>query len=274
MISLLQALGLALLLGGFGCDSEPIGLDGSLMRDATVGDGGGFLDAGAAASDAGGPASDAGAIDAGAPLCDRRACDPRAAASSCIAGPCALWSTSPTCEATTPGTLTVGMPCADVQACGDGLACFLDEAGGTGLCGRICCPTDGAACAVGSSCGGSGVLVDGTETRWGRCLAIRSCNVLRPGEVCEPREGCYLIDGSRMTECRVAGAGGAGDGCEAQEDCQAGFFCGGIAAARRCVRLCSVVDDTCPATEGRCIAQSHTPDGVGLCTMDMTTFRR
>ncbi|MCB9592225.1 MAG: hypothetical protein H6719_05795 [Sandaracinaceae bacterium] len=95
--------------------------------------------------------------------------------------------------------------------------------------------------------------------------------MLRPEETCEPREGCYLIDTTMMTECRIAGTAAAGEPCEVQEDCRGGLYCGGIAAARRCVRLCDVRADNCPTAEGRCVAQTHTPDGVGLCTLDMMT---
>ena len=89
----------------------------------------------------------------------------------------------------------------------------------------------------------------------------------------EKGEGCYLIDASRMTECRIAGDGGPGASCSVQEDCEAGFFCGGLTASLQCIRLCGVMDDDCPSAEGRCVQQSHTPDGVGLCTMDATTAR-
>jgi len=253
------------------CDSGPEMLDGSLMRDAAVSDGGGgFLDAGSV--DAALPASDAGSIDAGEPLCDALVCDPRESSASCGGSSCVLWSDAPSCDDAT-GLLTPGQPCAGVGECGPGLACFLDEAG-EGVCGQVCCPTDAMGCAAGSSCAGAGVLVDGTPTLWGRCLGLRSCDLLRADVTCEAREGCYLIDSTRMTECRIAGTAAAGEACERQEQCQAGFFCGGIAAARRCVRLCSVSEEDCPIEEGRCVAQSHTPDGVGLCTVDMTTQMR
>ncbi len=253
------------------CDSDAALPDASLRRDAAVSDGGGFLDGGSV--DAAPLPVDAGSIDAGEPLCDVLVCDPREASASCRSGSCVLWSGAPSCEETAAGLLTTGMTCAGVGECASGLACF-EAADGVGVCGQVCCPTDPTGCAVGSRCGGAGVLVDGTVTLWGRCLAVRSCDLLRPAATCEAREACYLLDSTRLTECRIAGVGGAGDACDVQEDCQAGFFCGGIAGARRCVRICSIREDNCPIEEGRCVAQAHTPDGVGLCTIDMTTMRR
>lgn len=255
------------------CDGDGDPLDGGLMRDAAVGDGGGILDAGAL--DAAVMAGDAGGFDAGLPLCDAVACDPRDPRTGCGGeDACVLWGEAPACEDATLARLGAGMPCVASGECQAGLACFLE--GAAGVCSRVCCPSDPMGCAVGSRCGGAGVLVEGTETGWGRCLAQRSCDLLRPTETCEPREGCYLIDTTMMTECRIAGSGAAGAPCELQEDCRAGFFCGGVAAARRCVRLCDLRADECPLDEGSCVAQSHTVafENVGLCTLDMMTANR
>ncbi|MBX3270351.1 MAG: hypothetical protein KF729_08815 [Sandaracinaceae bacterium] len=251
------------------CDGDPVPFDGGRVRDGSVGDGGGLLDA--AAWDGAGPAADASAGDAGVSSCDALACDPRRPREGCAAGVCALWSDAPSCEDGSSGRLTGGASCEDVGDCVPGLACFQDAAGG-GVCGRVCCPGDPAGCAVGSRCGGAGVLVDGTRTGWGTCLNVRSCDLLRP-TTCEDREGCYLIEATMTTECRIAGAAAAGEACDLQEDCAAGLFCGGIAAARRCVRFCDLRNDRCPPAEGRCVAQSHTIafEHVGLCTLDMTT---
>jgi hypothetical protein len=129
------------------------------------------------------------------------------------------------------------------------------------------------AIASGAFCAGSGVLVDGSETSWGRCLPPRSCDVLHPERSCVAREGCYIVGADGSTECRVAGEGGAGAVCSEQEDCQSGFFCGGIGDNRRCVRICRIGSDDCPSEEGRCIAQAHSPDGTGFCTLDAMTAR-
>ncbi|MEC7518725.1 MAG: hypothetical protein VYE22_02615 [Myxococcota bacterium] len=258
-------LGLSLLLGAVGCDEAPPGSDGGLTRDAALVDGGGLLDAGAPIGDA--TVRDAGlAADAGAPLCADAVCDPRSA-DGCAEGSCVLAGETASCELEA-GSQSVGSECADTGACAPGLACFRD--GDRGVCGRICCPGDGSACGDGATCGGSGELIDGATTSWGRCLARRSCDVLSPESTCEPREGCYIVDGMGSTECRVAGTAGAGDDCEVQEDCQSGFFCGGV-GSRRCVRICEVGAGDCP--EGRCMAQAHSPSGTGFCTLDMMTAR-
>lgn len=256
----------ALLL--VGCDvASPPGLDGGPARDAALADGGGLLDAGIAPRDAG---RDAGASDAGpSGLCWSAACDPRVP--DCTGGSCVLWGEASTCEST-PGSYAANARCETVMDCTPGLACFLGS-DGYGVCGRVCCPGDGAACVDGAVCGGSGLLVDGTPTSWGRCLPPRSCSLLRPEETCDEREGCYIVDTERTTECRVAGPGGPGDSCAAQTDCQAGFFCGGLPGAQRCVRICRLEANECPTAEGRCVAQRHSPEGTGFCTVDMLTGR-
>lgn len=253
-----------------GCDGHtPHGYDGGPGRDAALVDGGGLLDASAprdAARDAGASATDAGPGG----LCWSAACDPRAP--DCLDGAsCVLWAEASSCV-DSPGSYAANAACESVMDCTPGLACFRTS-DGSGVCGRVCCPGDPAACVDGAVCGGSGVLVDGTPTSWGRCLPPRSCSLLRPDESCDEREGCYIVDLERTTECRVAGTGGPGDACVAQTDCQAGFFCGGLADALRCVRICRLEANECPSGEGRCIAQRHSPEGTGFCTVDMLTGR-
>jgi len=251
-----------LLLGA--CDVSNGDSDGSIERDSAVSDGGGLLDGGPADA---GAATDA-ATDAGGWLCDVSACDPRDR-SSCEPGFCSLAGGEPECDdVTTPGTLGAEVACTATEECNPGLACFMASTGAAGVCARPCCPGEAMGCAVGSRCGGSGLLADGTATAWGRCLSIRSCDPLRPAVACEAREACYLIDGSLMTECRIAGTRGAGDSCRVQEDCE-----GGIAASLHCIRLCAVMADSCPTAEGRCVQQAHTPSGVGLCTLDAMSAR-
>lgn len=250
------------------CDGEPQPEDAEIGRDAQVSDSGGLLDAGPSADD-GGQLADAGLPDA-APLCQWDLCDPRAA-SGCTSGQCVLWSEETTCE-DEPGMLGRDVDCTEVGQCAPGLACFRVE--GVGRCGRICCPGDGDACMEGESCGGSGILVDGTETRWGRCLDVRDCDVHAPETECEDREGCYIIDLDGTTECRVAGTAEGSDPCEVQEDCAAGFFCGGLTGLKRCVRICRLGMDDCRGLGEGCVAQAHTPPGSGLCTVDSSSNQR
>ncbi len=252
---------LTLLVLLAGCDPGHGGPDGSVTRDAELADGAPF---------------DAGALtDAGTALRDGSwpwatcpptvPCDPRSA-DGCGAESCVLWSASSSCEPTT-GALGPGVSCDSVMGCAPGLACFRTREG-TGVCGRICCAADEAGCTAGLSCGGSGVLVDGTATEWGRCLPLRSCDVLDPSTSCETREGCYIVDALGNTQCRLAGTGDAGDPCVEQEDCQSGFFCGGVATTRRCVRICRIGAEDCDSGE-RCVAQAHSPAGTGFCTAEM-----
>jgi hypothetical protein len=262
------ALGLLVVMTG--CDGRaPTLPDAQLERDAALVDGGGLLDSGPiVARDASADAGDGG----WSWVCPAEVCDPRSP-DGCGEGVCVLWSEGASCEVVT-GAMSAGAPCATVSDCAPGLACFLGR-DGYGVCGRVCCPSDELACTDGAVCGGSGLLVDGTSVPWGQCLPPRRCSVLRPEETCEPREGCYLLDLAGTTECRVAGSGGPGDACRMQEDCQAGFFCGGIAgvSTRQCVRICRLGGEACPADEGRCVAQAHSPEGTGFCTLDVGSSR-
>lgn len=240
-----------------GCDSEHTGhtRDAGFVRDAALIDGGEvLLDAGGWAREDAGASADGGRN----PYCEIGACDPRVP--DCADGSCALWGEASSCEESA-GTYPADTPCEDVSDCAPGLACFATPEGG-GVCGRICCPAEPDDCVGDAVCGGAGVLVDGTETRWGRCLPRRSCDVLAPEEACGEREACYIVDSSGATECRIAGSAGADEPCVVQQDCQSGFFCG---ATRRCVRICRLGDE-CPPGEGRCVAQHHSPEGTGICT--------
>jgi hypothetical protein len=243
-------------------DGATMGSDASTWRDSALGDGGGLLDSGAGSLDAGAAPSDAGP----SAYCQYEACDPRYP-DGCGEGSCVLWAASSTCEAT-PGSLSTGMVCETVMDCAPGLSCFLTAEGG--VCGRICCPGDPSACIDWALCAGSGVLVDGTRTSWGRCAPPRTCDVLSPQGACEEREGCYIVDEDGTTQCRVAGIGGPGDACAVQEDCQSGFFCG---FTGRCVRICRLGADDCPSDEGHCVAQAHSPAGTGFCTLDPASAR-
>lgn len=258
------------LLSIAACDAlehhEP---DGAWTLDAALVDGSGLLDGGTAAGEGGVSRGDASAAsDAGAAsACGISMCDPRSP--DCPDGRCVLWGAVASCEEAA-GSYASDAPCETVTECAPGLACFQSDAGG--VCGRVCCPSDELACTGDAVCGGGGVLVDGTETSWGRCLPPRSCDVLRPAEVCAPREGCYILDTSGRAECRVAGTAGAGEACAAQSDCQAGFFCGGITPNQTCVRICRLGAGDCPSDEGRCVAQAHSPAGSGFCTADALRY--
>ncbi|MFK7987507.1 MAG: hypothetical protein AB8I08_15915 [Sandaracinaceae bacterium] len=250
-----------------GCDTTLQDMDAAVRLDATAEEGG-LVDGGATPSDSGPAVPDASLSDAGAPLCTWTTCDPRAA-EGCGDDSCVLRGEAAVCD-TEPGMLGRDAECTTVSDCAPGLACFLVE--GRGSCGRICCPEDETACGEDATCGGSGVLVDGTATSWGRCRPRARCDVHTPAEACEDREGCYIIDGVGTTECRVAGEGEAGAACELQEDCTAGYFCGGVGSMKQCVRICRIGEDDCGEREA-CVAQVHTPDGSGLCATDTTAFR-
>lgn len=173
---------------------------------------------------------------------------------------CVLTGEAPLCGGA--GRLTVGSPCDAVDACGPGLACFQASRSTGGVCAPVCCPRAPDACVAGR-CGGDGVLVDGTATAFGRCLPPRRCDVLAPELACEVREGCYVVDAAGTTECRLAGMRGVNDPCVLPEDCAPGLFCGGL-GTRTCLQLCAIDAPRCEAGQ-RCVAQSYSPAGSGVC---------
>lgn len=246
----------------FACGDD----DGSLRdagsdgggRDATFVDGGPISDA--AGNDA---ASDSGAADAGAGMdasvsCSEL-CDP-VTNTGCVDA-CVLRGEVPMCVEA-PGTAEEGDRCERPDECAPGLACFLKR--DLGVCGRVCCIGDESTCDPGERCGGPGVLVDGTSTRFNECLRPRSCDVL--GDECEPMEGCYIVDAEGRTDCRAAGEREVGEDCRGPNDCAVGLSCTGL-FSMTCVRVCELgATGSCPAGEGVCIGYAQSPEGTGLCT--------
>ncbi|UJR81638.1 Hypothetical protein I5071_36980 [Sandaracinus amylolyticus] len=242
--------------------------DAGMLRDAALAEGG-VNPSDAAAVDAGTIGSDASsARDAGGGACGSSACDPRAP-SSCgdgDAGVCALVDRVAQCVASI-GERRDGEICVSDDECAPMLACFGATTPGEGVCARICCPSDRGACGDQDEvdCRADAVLVTGVPTQWGRCGALRTCDVLAPERDCAPGEGCYIETDPARTVCRWAGEGDVGDPCLEARDCGPGFFCGGV-PSRTCVRVCRVDDPTsCPLEEGRCVAQAYSPPGSGVC---------
>ena len=191
----------------------------------------------------------------------RGSCSP-IARTGCADGDCVLTGDTASCGVA--GILSEGSECIESVQCGAGLACF-DNGSGSSTCELICCPGDDS-CGPDATCGGSGLLVGGVPTSWGRCLPERRCTVLAATSACTEREACYVVDAIGTTECRVAGARLMGEVCEVPNDCASGFACVG-ASAKTCVALCSLDASTCPrATE--CVRQAYTPSGIGICAPD------
>lgn len=256
---------LALTLALAGCDGGDGLGDGGTVRDASLRDADGLLDAGFV--EAGPLPRDGGAgADAGALLCELGICDPRTGSGCSTGEQCVLVGAEPSCV-TTPGLLEPGVECVDNAECEPGSACF--EVDGVGRCAAVCCPGDDSECDGDSRCGGSGTLFDGTPTDWGQCVPRVECDVLEPSAECASREGCYIVDAEGATECRLAGVVDAGGTCYSQEECASGFFCGGLPPARTCRRICDLELDDCPPSEGSCVQQGHSPEGSGICTLDM-----
>lgn len=257
--SFLLAL-VALLAPVVGCDVREELRDAPSPFDSALTEGGIVRDDTSASQDA--PRVDSGG-DAGNAACDS-ACDPRSLGDGCIDEMrCVLSSEEPACTDAF-GIAEAGATCGALDACAPGLACFRVAGSSGGVCGVICCPGEVTVCEGTSRCGGDGVLVDGTTTGWGRCVPPRACSVLSPELTCEAREGCYIIDGAGGTECRFAGGGAAGDGCTAPEDCGSGLFCGGL-SERTCLRVCSLTMTRACTSEERCVAQTYSPEGTGIC---------
>ena len=242
------------------CSAGQPALDAGPYRDASLLDG-------AIVIEDGGSAPDASATpDAGAPLCPPGDCDPTRVG-SCPegSGSCVLYGAAPSC-ALDVGTVRTGYSCESNLDCAPSLACFIAGTSvTTGVCARVCCVGDDSVCDPGQRCAGSGLLLAGTLTPWGRCLETRACDVLSP-TTCEPREGCYIVDATGRTECRVAGAAQAGESCVLPEDCAPGLFCGGL-TTRQCIQICRIGQGECPTMQ-RCVAQAHSPSGTGFCTTE------
>jgi len=217
--------------------------------------------------------SDSMGPDATLPTCSGD-CDPRGMAEcGADAGVCALAAATPSCEMTV-GTKAAGASCEVATDCLPGLACFAHRGGG--VCAEVCCPTDGA-CGDDQRCTGTGILVDGIETDWWSCVGTRVCDVLDPADMCERGEGCYIVSPEGDTDCLRGGAGESGAACVEQNDCAAGYHCGGVTDLT-CARICEIGatsgEGACPPTEGNCQAYPYSPDGSGVCTRDTTsTFR-
>jgi hypothetical protein len=256
----LRIASLALLASAFGCDVREDLRDTPQPFDTTLTEGGIIRDDTSAFEDA--PGADAGR-DAGNLACESE-CDPRLLADGCIDEMrCVLSSEEPACSDAF-GTAEVGEACTALDACAPGLACFRAARTAGGVCGQICCPGEGTLCDGTARCGGDGMLVDGTSTAWGRCVPPRSCSVLAPELTCEAREGCYIVDGVGGTECRLLGTGVAGDACTAPEDCGGGLFCGGL-SERTCLVVCSLTMTSACTSGERCVAQTYSPEGTGIC---------
>ena len=192
-------------------------------------------------------------------LC-RGPCDP-VRGTGCAAGEtCALRGEEAACVVPARGGR--GEPCTNVESCGTGLACFRTD-GRAGVCDRVCCP-GAASCSGTEVCGGDGVLVDGTISSWGRCLAPRACALLEDA-ACPDREACYVVGSGGETECLLAGTALEGDACAAPNDCASGLVCAG-AFERACARLCrlGLMEDPCGAG-AMCVRQAYTPETVGVC---------
>lgn len=262
------ALSLVALALSRGCGStEATGpLDAGVGRDAALQEGG------ISPADAGFVSDAASARDAGhggdASACMIGECDPRSADTCGDAGVCVLADRVPEC-APSAGTGLPGAGCVAETDCGPGLACFRE--GTSGICARVCCPGEVGVCGdptdAEAYCRADGVLASGIGTSWGRCTNLRACDVLMPSLVCTSDEGCYIDVDPRRSVCRRAGAADVGERCEAQNDCRAGFFCGGL-AAKTCIRICRLSDPrSCPSSEGSCVAQAYSPPGSGVCTL-------
>jgi hypothetical protein len=237
--------------------------DAALQEGGVVPEDGGAIDAAAS--------TDAGPADAGAPAaCAAGDCDPRDVAScgGVDGGACVLRDRLPVCLAAA-GTYAEGEACTTETDCAETLACFLE--GSAGVCARVCCPGEIGVCGdatdAESYCRADGVLASGITTSWGRCSAVRPCDVLAPEVACASGEGCYVESERMRSVCRRAGTGEVGATCERQTDCAAGLFCGGIPTST-CVRICRLDEPgSCPDEEGRCVAQAYSPPGSGVCVV-------
>jgi hypothetical protein len=242
---------------------------GAMRRDATVVDGGDTLDA-AQALESGTDAGDGGGVDAradAAATCEPKPCNPTDG-SLCSSGKtCALFEGAPLCVSSVERR-EAGASCERSAECAPGLSCFREgEGDNTGVCGQVCCPADGSGCGSEQRCEGQAVLLDGSETQWGRCVEV-GCDILNPVESCGSGEACYIASSTGDTECMPVGSVEEGEPCQRQRDCAPGLSCAGLHSPT-CKRVCSLNpgrEPQCRAGEGNCVAYAQSPEGTGLCT--------
>ena len=130
---------------------------------------------------------------------------------------------------------------------------------------RFCCPHAPRCANPNEHCGGSGRLVDGSETEYGQCVAPQDCRILGTNE-CGEREACYIVDAEGKTDCRRVGSQEVGESCNKLNDCLPGLACTGL-FERTCARICELGNDSsCPSSEGTCIEYAQSPENTGLCT--------
>ena len=234
-------------------------MDAGRDRDGTI------VDSTLVRDDASGDAivaADGTGLDARTPPACGGSCDPRDPL-ACATGECVLQAGTPMCTPSA-GAGLAGSTCAYPEDCAAGLACFADGAAGLGICAPLCCPRD-ATCAPTQRCGGSGELVRGGTTSWGRCVPVRGCDLAHPELACAAREGCYIVDSDGHTECLVAGVALEGEPCARSDDCAAGGVCAGI-AGMSCARVCLLDTPRDCGVDRRCEAQAYSPPGTGICT--------
>jgi hypothetical protein len=196
-------------------------------------------------------------IDAAAPpdaaTCD---CDPLGGQSCCGSGrTCDVIGGDPTCRE----VATAGQQAADCDAanqCAAGYSCV------AGTCHELC-DADG-------DCVGGGALCELPVGAWKVCTSF--CDALS-GSGCESDWACGLQKrpgGTRwVSDCRVEGAGEAGDACTADAQCGSGLTCAGT--PKHCASYCNSTQSGgsgCPGT-ATCQMDADSPviDGVtwGAC---------
>ncbi len=250
---------LALVACSTGDGAPPAGSDSGMPNTVVpaTDDGGDSDDGGTDGGDGG----DGGSTD----WCDVSVCDP-ASPTSCGAGSCKLLAETPSCEM--PGGKAVDESCDANDDCGPGLGCF--RRGDSGVCATVCCAEGTNTCVgEGERCGGSGILVDGTQTQWRACIKRRDCDVLDAAAMCDDGEGCYVVSSAGLTDCLPEGVVAVGEPCAVRNDCEPGALCLGL-ADRTCRRVCELSDGifACPEDEGTCEQYAYSPAGTGVCTVD------
>ena len=201
------------------------------------------------------------------PECPVAGCDPRK--QDRAAGTCSLKEDATVCL-TSMGDTPEGQACTTPSECEPDLACFKTKQGNR--CQRICCPGNDDPCADNQKCGGSGQLVEGSETlAWGFCTSmVEGCEVFNAQESCELGEACYITSAQGDTACLRQGTASEGETCAyegnaVQNVCASGMVC---VAGMTCQNLCQLGDDVdhgCNDKSNACVAVSFAPEHIGLC---------
>jgi hypothetical protein len=188
---------------------------------------------------------------------------------------------NPTCQST--GSLKEREPCDAQGQCGAGLYCAGTDAPGDGgfhgICRKLCCGGDWAACPTGESCIRETEVKFGTELVYANvdlCFPVGTCDVFDSSACQSEGRTCRVVDPTGAVACAPYSNLVAGAPCDRTHQCGAGLTCAGATpkdtSNGTCRKLCRwpscAEGPTCAAAEGTCVHFDRDPPNAGECTQN------